>query len=133
MAMTSGSTQIETSYKEMFKLKAPDSMSGVQPSTPAGPWNRLRHLQTVLMLRQAIVDPHPLDLFRHPDVLGRRKGIAVVEGGERHADGGAVGASRKQAGAASLAELAVESRRRRIMSDLAFDVERARFEQRAGI
>src|ERR1700710_1991062 len=134
MAMTSGSTQTETSYREMFNGSAPDSMSGVQPSTPLLPGNRLRHLrQAVLMLRQVVVDTHPGDLLRHPDVLGRCKSVAVVEGGERHADRGAVGASRKQPGTAGLAKLAVESCRRRIASGLAFDAERAGDEQRAGV
>jgi len=37
------------------------------------------------ILRQTVTKPYPIDLFRHPDVFGRCKGVAVVEGCEGNA------------------------------------------------
>src|SRR5207244_3792682 len=89
----------------------------------------LRHRSPVLL--EPVVDPHPVDLLRDPDVLGRRKGIAVVEGGEGHADHGAVGPARKQAAAAAFAKHPLQRCRGRIMRGVAFDAERALVERRA--
>ena len=51
----------------------------------------LRSGHRLWILHQAVINPHPGHLFRDPDVLGRRKRVAVVEGGQRDADHGAVG------------------------------------------
>src|SRR5215469_2331120 len=58
--------------------------------------------------RQAVVELDPIHLFRDPDMRGRRKGVAVVEGGEGDTGHGADLAPGEQACAAGLAEHPVE-------------------------
>jgi hypothetical protein len=45
-----------------------------------------RRCASRLILQQAVVKPDPVYLFRYPDVLGRRKGVAVIEGGQCYAN-----------------------------------------------
>src|ERR1035437_1265577 len=60
------------------------------------------------ILRQAVVEPHPVHFLRDPDVLGRRKCVAVVEYGERDACRRAVAAPGKQPRSAGPAKDPVE-------------------------
>src|SRR5262245_38967900 len=70
--------------------------------------NSLRHRLRILL--QAVVDLDPIHLRGDPDVLGRLKGVAVVEAGERHAGRRAVGAPGKQPRAAFRAKYSIEPR-----------------------
>src|ERR1700690_199759 len=82
------------------------------------------------ILRQAVVERDPIDLLGNPDVLGRREGVAVVEGGERHARSGAVFAPTEQARAAVLAEYPFQRLRRGKARGFALDRQRGLREQR---
>src|ERR1700722_12208870 len=84
------------------------------------------------ILRQAVVELDPIHLLGNPDVLSRRKGVAVVEGGQRHTRGGAVLAPAEQARAARLAEHAFQRLRRGIARGFTLDRQRGLREKRAG-
>jgi len=60
------------------------------------------------ILRQAILELHPLHFFRNPDVLGWRKGVAVVECRERDACSRRALSPGEQPRAANLAKDPVE-------------------------
>src|SRR3954451_2132781 len=96
-------------------------------STPPSSSGRLSRI-----LRQAVIELQPVHLFANPDVLGRCKRVAVVEGRERDAGRCAVPAPGKQPRAAGLAEDAIEYIRRRITRGVANHRERPLVEKRAG-
>jgi hypothetical protein len=60
------------------------------------------------MLRQAVVESHPVHLFGNPDVFGWCKRVAVVECGKRNASDGTVPSPSKQPRAAIFAKHPVE-------------------------
>jgi hypothetical protein len=49
------------------------------------------------ILREAVFEPHPIHFFRDPHVVGRRKGVAVVECRKRNASHGRLLSPGKQA------------------------------------
>src|SRR4051794_8265566 len=94
------------------------------PPTSSG--SRLR------MLRQAVIELQPVHRFANPDVLGRCKRVAVVEGGQRDTGRCAIPAPGKQPRAAGLAEDPIKYIRRRITGGVANHRERPLVEKRAG-
>jgi drug/metabolite transporter (DMT)-like permease len=87
--------------------------------------------RAILILWQAVVDPDPVHLFGDPDVLRRRKGMAIVEHRQRHARRGAVGAPGEQPRAASLAEHPVQMLGGGVSAGVALDCQSRLREQRA--
>src|SRR4051812_49339332 len=87
---------------------------------------------TLRILDHTLIDPDPIHLFRDPDLFRRGKGVAVVEGRERDACGGAVPTPGKQGGAAGLAEHPVKRLRRAISAGFTLNFDRLLVKQRPG-
>src|SRR3954466_385922 len=64
------------------------------PASGSGPWP----------LWQAVFEPHPIHFFRDPHVIGRRKGVAVVECRKCNTSHGRLLSPGKQPRAADFAE-----------------------------
>src|SRR5258705_8017643 len=99
-------------------------MNGRRGQGPSGSRPRI--------LRQAVVEPYPIHFFRDPHVIGRHKGVAVIERRQRNAGHGRLLSPGEQASAANLAKDPVERLRRGIAGGLAFNGQGLLVEQRAG-